>query len=160
MTSSTRLYDPIWATRFFRVLSQVDLVFKRHRSRFRGKTSLVNFSGYVRPGPRLVLGSRRRAPVNAGVIARRGGDAEVILHRLLAGQRAGPGADLFGYAYPASAGIEKRARAARWRPLGSAIREFLLPYDDVRRAASPRQRSSHSVTVFTRQALALVAGRA
>src|SRR5207245_810958 len=36
-------YDPTWATRFFHVLSQVDLVLKEHRARFRGKTSLVSF---------------------------------------------------------------------------------------------------------------------
>src|ERR1700737_4392910 len=38
-----RTYDPTWASRFFIVLSQIDLVFKEHRSRFRGKTSLVSF---------------------------------------------------------------------------------------------------------------------
>jgi len=38
-----RAYDPTWATRFFHVLSGIDLVFKQHRANFRGRTSLVQF---------------------------------------------------------------------------------------------------------------------
>src|SRR5579864_8349048 len=34
-------YEPEWAHRFWQVLSQVDIVFKEHRARFRGKTSPV-----------------------------------------------------------------------------------------------------------------------
>jgi hypothetical protein len=133
-------YDPIWATRFFRVLSQVDLVFKEHRSRFRGKTSLVNFFwGTFDLALALYSGRAVEPPVNAGVIARRGGDAEVICTGFWPGNAQVPAPTFFGYAYPAPAGIDKervQPAGAHWDPV---MKEFLLPYDDVRRAASPRQ---------------------
>jgi hypothetical protein len=133
-------YDPTWATRFFRVLSQIDLVFKEHRSRFRGKTSPVNFFwgtfdiSLIRYSGRAV-----EPPRNAGVIERKGGDAEVICSGFWPGNAQVPAPTFFGYAYPALAGIEKetlRPATAHWDP---AVREFLLPYDDVRIAASPRE---------------------
>ncbi|TMD04468.1 MAG: hypothetical protein E6J01_12950 [Chloroflexi bacterium] len=133
-------YDPTWATRFFHVLSQVDLVLKEHRARFRGKTSLVSFFwGTFDLALSLYSGRAVEPPVNAGVIARRGGDAEVICTGFWPGSAQVPAPTFFGYAYPAPVGIERepvRPAGAHWDP---AVREFLLPYDDVRRAASPRR---------------------
>jgi hypothetical protein len=133
-------YEPSWATRFFRVLSEIDLVFKEHRSRFRGKTSLVNFFwGTFDLALTRYSGRAIEPPSNAGVIARRGADAEVICSGFWPGNAQVPAPSFFGYAAPAPAGIEKetvRPEGARWNP---AVREFLLPYEDVRRAASPRE---------------------
>jgi hypothetical protein len=38
-----RVYEPVWANRFFVVLSQVDIVMKAHRSRFKGRHTPVHF---------------------------------------------------------------------------------------------------------------------
>jgi Family of unknown function (DUF5996) len=133
-------YDPIWATRFFRVLSQIDLVMKEHRARFRGKTSLVNFFwGSFDLALTRYSGRAVQPPLNAGIIERLGGDAEVICTGFWPGDARVPSPSLFGYAYPKPPGIEEerlRPPGARWDP---AIGEFLLPYDDVRRASSPRE---------------------
>src|SRR5712692_2327811 len=133
-------YDPAWATRFFHVLSQIDLVFKEHRSRFRGKTSLVNFFwGTFDLALALYPGRAVEPPANAGIIVRRGGDAETICTGFWPGNADVPAPTFFGYAFPAPAGIEKepvRPSSAHWDP---AIKEFLLPYEDVRKATSPRQ---------------------
>ena len=134
-----RTYNPTWATRFFHVLSQIDLVFKEHRSRFRGKTSLVNFFwGTFDLALTRYSGRAVEPPLNAGIIMRRGADAEVICTGFWPGNAQVPAPTLFGYAAPAPAGIEKEAvrpAGAFWDP---SIKEFLLPYDDVRKAPSPR----------------------
>jgi hypothetical protein len=133
-------YDPTWASRWFRVLSQIDLVLKEHRSRFRGKTSLVNFFwGTFDLALSLYSGRAVEPPMNAGVIARRGADAEVVCTGFWPGNAQVPAPTFFGYAFPAPVGIEKepvRPSTAHW---DQPTKEFLLPYDDVRQAASPRQ---------------------
>jgi len=133
-------YDPAWATRFFQVLSRVDLVFKEHRAGFRGKTSLVNFFwGTFDLALTRYSGRAVEPPPNAGIIVRRGGDAEVTCVGFWPGNAQVPAPAFFGYAFPAPAGLEKesvRPAGARWDP---TLREFLLPYDDVREAASPRE---------------------
>jgi Family of unknown function (DUF5996) len=133
-------YDPAWVRRFFDVLSRIDIVFKEHRAQFRGKTSLVNFFwGSFDLALTRYSGRAVRPRENAGVIERKGGDAEVICAGFWPGSARVPAPNFFGYAAPAPAGIEKetlRPEAAHW---DAAIKEFLLPYDDVRRAASPRR---------------------
>ncbi len=133
-------YDPASATRFFRVLSEIDLVLKEHRSRFRGRTSLVNFFwGTFDLALARYSGRAVEPPPNAGVIVRRGADAEAICTGFWPGNAQVPAPTFFGYAAPAPAGIEKemvRPEGAHWDP---AMKEFLLPYDDVRRASSPRE---------------------
>ncbi len=116
------------------------MVFKEHRARFRGKTSLVNFFwgtfdlALSRYSGRLV-----EPPASGGVIRRLGADAEVICVGFWPGSLRVPSPNFFGYAAPAPAGIETeplRPQGAHWDP---SIREFLLPYDDVRSASSPRE---------------------
>ena len=133
-------YDPAWATRFFQVLSPIDLVFKEHRSRFRGKTSLVNFFwGTFDLALSRYSGRAVEPPANAGIIARLGGDAEVICTGFWPGNEQVQAPAFFGYAFPAPTGIEMEAvrpAGARWDPV---VREFLLPYDEVRSTLSPRE---------------------
>jgi len=133
-------YDPTWVTRFFDVLSRIDIVFKEYRAPFRGKTSLVNFFwGSFDLALTRYSGRAVKPRQNAGVIERKGGDAEVICAGFWPGNARVPAPNFFGYAAPAPSGIEKEAvrpAGARWDP---AIKEFLLPYDDVRKAAYPRQ---------------------
>jgi hypothetical protein len=132
-------YDPAWATRFFQVLSRVDLVFKEHRSRFRGKTSLVSFFwGTFDLALLRYSGRAVEPPKNGGIIMRRGADAEVICTGFWPGNDQVPAPTFFGYTSPPPPGIETerlRPAGAHWDP---SIKEFLLPYDEVRKAASPR----------------------
>ncbi len=132
-------YDPTWATRFFHVLSNIDLVFKEHRSHFRGRTSLVQFFwGTFDLALNRYSGRPVAAPPKAGTINRLGGDAELICVGFWPGNPQVPQPAFFGYASPKPPGIEQepvRPSAAHWdAPLG----EFLLPYDDVRQASSPK----------------------
>ena len=132
-------YDPTWATRFFSVLSAIDLVLKEHRARFRGKTSLVSFFWGTFD---LVLtrysGRSVEPPAEAGIIRRLGGDAEIACAGFWPGNAQVSAPTFFGYVYPRPEGIESERLApdaAHWDP---RVGEFLLPYDDLRRASSPR----------------------
>ncbi len=133
-------YDPVWATSFFHVLSGIDLVFKEHRARFRGKTSLVNFFwGTFDLALARYSGRAIEPPANQGIIRRLSGDAEVICVGFWPGNARLPMPAFFGYAYPSPPGLEEaqlQPSAAHWDP---AAGEFILPYDDVRRASSPRE---------------------
>jgi Family of unknown function (DUF5996) len=133
-------YEPEWANRFWRVLSQIDLVLKEHRSRFRGRNSQVNFFwGSFDLAYSRFSGRPATPPPGAGLIERLGGDAEQVCCGFWPGHSRFPQAAFFSYTYPKPAGMELQAiepSKASWsRELG----EFALLYEDVRMTASPRE---------------------
>jgi hypothetical protein len=132
-------YEPEQANRFWRVLVSVDTVFKEFRARFIGKCSPVHFfwGGFDHAVTRF---SGRRAPERPGAdpITREGYSHEVISAGFWPGGMGVDGAAFYAYAAPEPAGFSGTAL----RPSGGfyhpQLKEFLLMYDDVRRAASPR----------------------
>jgi hypothetical protein len=132
-------YEPEWATRFFQVLSRIDLVLKRHRAAFRGRTSLVNFFwGTFDLSLTRYSGRRVEAPAGAGVIHRVSADAEAIAVGFWPGNTQVPMPAFFGYAYPKPDGLEAETigpAGARW---DERLGEFILPYEEVRSASPPQ----------------------
>jgi Family of unknown function (DUF5996) len=132
-------YEPELANRFWRVLSQVDLVLKEHRSRFRGRNSPVHFFwgtfdlAYSRFNGRPVT-----PPPGAGIIERLGGDAEQVCCGFWPGHSRFPQAAFFSYTYPKPAGIELQTIEPAKASWSSELGEFALLYEDVRKSASPR----------------------
>jgi len=136
-------YDPDAARRFFRILVNVDRVFKRFRTGFLGKASPVHFfwGSFDLAVTRF---SGRRAPRHPGGVPHLA-DAvatEAYSHEVSsAGFWPGGGAidypAFYSYAYPEPAGF----RATKVRPdaafFSAALGEFILPYDAVRRDADP-----------------------
>jgi uncharacterized protein DUF5996 len=130
-------YQPEYANRFWRILLSTDLVFKEFRARFLGKSSPVHFFW----GSFDICTTRfngRKAPPRKGVIT-----SEAYSHEC---SSVGwwPGGGEFNspafYAYtapePSGYGARKlRPDAAQYH---SGLHEFVLMYDDVRRARSPR----------------------
>jgi len=127
------------AARFFRVLSLVDAVMKEHRARFRGRTTPVQFYwGTFDLALTRYSGRAVEPPLDRGIIARLGGDAEAICCGWWPGDERVPYPAFFAYGYPAPAGISSfsvKPQAAAW---SESAGEFLLPYDAVRSAADPR----------------------
>ena len=133
-------YDPEYAHRFWQILILCDSIFKEFRSRFIGKDSPVHFfwGSFDLCVTRF---SGRRAPERAGAdpITREAYSHEVISAGFWPGGGDIKGPAFYVYAAPEPAGFAQqkvKPAAAYYHP---QMKEFLLMYDDVRRAASPRQ---------------------
>jgi uncharacterized protein DUF5996 len=131
-------YDGADALRFFQVLSSVDVVMKRHRAGFRGKTSPVSFFwGSFDLASTRYSGRPATPPPGAGRIMRYSEDAEQICAGFWPGDPRTPFPAFFAYGYPRPERIEE----ARPRPDGAEWVEraglFVLPYDAVRAAPDP-----------------------
>jgi hypothetical protein len=138
-----KAYDAEYANRFWRALLQADRVFKQFRARFIGKCSPVHFfwGSFDLAVTRF---SGRRAPQHPGGvphlpdwITREAYSHEVSSCGFWPGSEQMPQPLFYSYAYPEPDGFS----AATVRPGGagysSELREFILPYDDVRQSASP-----------------------
>jgi len=136
-------YDAEYANRFWRVLVQSDRIFTAFRARFIGKCSPVHFfwGSFDLAVTRF---SGRRAPEHPGgvphlpdAVTREAYSHEVSSCGFWPGGGPVPFPAYYSYAYPTPDGFGAapvRPRAAFFsRDLG----EFVLPYDEVRRAAAP-----------------------
>jgi hypothetical protein len=131
-------YDPVYAHRFWRVLSSADLLFTRFSSGFIGKKSPVHFFW----GSFDLAVSRfcgRTAPVrkDADLITREAYSHEVISAGFWPGNGGFGTAAFYCYTAPTPAGLDQqpvRPDAAYFDP---KLGEFVLRYDDVRSSASP-----------------------
>ena len=130
-------YDPEYANRLWRILRSTDIVLQEFRARFIGKASPVHFfwGSFDLCCTRF---SGRPAPPRKGVIS-----SESYSHECTSvgwwpggGDVAGPA--FYAYAAPEPAGCSTQPV----RPAGALyqgkLHEFLLMYDDLRHAASPR----------------------
>ena len=130
-------YDPEYAHRFWRVLLSTDRILNEFRARFIGKCSPVQFfwGSFDLACTRF---SGRPAPPRKGVISREAYSHEVISAGFWPGGGAIPDAAFYSYTAPLPVGLsDQPARSPGFwsKDLG----EFILMYDDVRRAESPRQ---------------------
>jgi hypothetical protein len=136
-------YDPEYANRFWRVLLQCDRVFKIFRARFVGKCSPVHFF-WGAPDLAVTRFSGRLAPPHPGGVpnlpdrvAREAYSHEVSSCGFWPG--GGPIAypAVYSYAYPEPEGFAKALIRPAAAFYSSDLREFILPYDEVRNAKSP-----------------------
>lgn len=131
-------YDPQYAQRFWWILVSSAKVFERFRSRFIGKCSPVHFfwGSFDLACTRF---SGRPAPPRKGVISGPAYSHEVSSAGFWPGGGAVQGPAYYSYTVPQPKGIESqsiRPAAASWIP---QLSEFILMYDDVRRAGSPEK---------------------
>ena len=138
-----RAYDAEYANRYWRVLLQADRVFKIFRADFIGKASPVHFF-WGAPDLAVTRFSGRPAPQHPGGVpnlpdwvAREAYSHEVSSCGFWAGGGPVPDAAFYSYAYPEPPGFA----AATVQPGGARydtdLREFIFPYDAVRRSADP-----------------------
>jgi hypothetical protein len=138
-----RSYDAEYANRFWRVLVQVDRVFKIFRARFIGKCSPVHFFW---GGPDLAVTrfSGRTAPPHPGGVphmpdwvARDAYSHEVASTGFWPGSGPVPYPAFYAYAYPEPEGYKAAPVAPAQAFYSTDLSEFILPYDAVRLAPSP-----------------------
>ncbi len=135
-------YDAEAAHAFWRVLIQVDRLFKLFRSGFLGKVSPVHFfwGSFDLAVTRF---SGRQAPLHpAGVpglpdaVAREAYSHEVSSAGFWPGNDAFPQAAFYSYAYPEPPGFRERQVSAGGY-FDKTLGEFILPYEQLRAAAEP-----------------------
>lgn len=131
-------YDPEYARRFWQILVSVDRVLEEFRSRFIGKSSPVHFfwGSFDLAVTRF---SGRRAPERADADAM---TREAYSHEVSSVGFWPGGGDVLGPAFYSYMAPEPQGfRDARVRPRAAVydpkLNEFLLMYEEVRRAASP-----------------------
>jgi hypothetical protein len=132
-------YDAEAANKFWRILVWVDAVLKEFRAKFIGKASPVHFfwGSFDLAATRF---SGRPAPPRPGAdaVTREAYSHEVSSAGFWAGGGGISGPAFYSYAAPEPAGFGERKvnpPAAYYHP---DLKEFVLLYDDVRKAASPK----------------------
>jgi Family of unknown function (DUF5996) len=138
-------YDPEYANRFWRVLLQSDRVFKEFRADFCGKCSPVHFfwGSFDLAVTRF---SGRRAPSHPGgvphlpdSVAREAYSHEVSSLGFWPGNEMMPEPIFYSYAYPEPKGFSDAKVQPAAAAYNAQLKEFVLPYEAVRRAAAPDQ---------------------
>jgi hypothetical protein len=131
-------YDPDYANRFWRILRSTDIVFKEFRARFIGKSSPSHFfwGSFDLCCTRF---SGRPAPPRKGVIT-----SEAYSHECSSVGWWPGGGDVTGpafYAYiaPEPPSLKKELIRPAAGLYQGTLHEYLLMYDDVRHATSPRE---------------------
>ena len=134
-------YDPEYARRFWRVLLQTTRVFMVFRARFTGKVSQIHlfwgaldlactrFSGRTAP-------EHPSMPGLADRVTRDAYSHEVSSCGFWPGA---PGVEAFfySYAYPEPLGYRESPVAPAQASFSTAMGEFVLPYEEMRRSADP-----------------------
>jgi hypothetical protein len=131
-------YDRAQVGAFWHALRRMEPVLQTFRARFRGKCSPVHFfwGGFDLAVTRF---NGRRAPPRKSLVDRDAYDEEVISLGFWPGDPWTGATEAFFYSYtaPAPEGLASapvRPDAASW---SEKFAEFVLPYDDVRRASDP-----------------------
>jgi len=134
-----RSYDPEYVHKFWQILVSTSTILKEFRARFIGKVSPVHFfwGSFDLAESRF---SGRRAPERPGADAmtREAYSHEVSSVGWWPGGGEVQGAAFYSYAAPEPAGFSDRTVRPQAAFYKKTIGEFLLMYDDVRAAPSPR----------------------
>ena len=130
-------YDPEYANRLWRILLSTDVVFQEFRARFTGKSSPVHFfwGSFDLCCTRF---SGRRAPPRKGIITSEAYSHECSSIGWWPGGGDVKGPAFYAYTAPEPPGYGEQTVRPEGASYPSGLREFVLMYDDVRRAASPR----------------------
>jgi hypothetical protein len=132
-------YDPAHAERFWHILVTLNPIFQEFRSRFIGKDSPVHFfwGSFDLAVSRF---SGRRAPERPGAdrITREAYSHEVSSVGWWPGGGDVANPAFYAYVSPEPAGFKDYPVKPEQARYNEQIKEFLLPYDDVRTAADPR----------------------
>jgi hypothetical protein len=131
-------YDSQYANRLWRILVSSSKVLQQFRAKFTGKCSPVHFfwGSFDLACTRF---SGRPAPARKGVISGPAYSHEVSSAGFWPGGGAVDGPAFYSYTVPQPPGMETqpvRPAVAGWN---TQLSEFILMYDDVRRAESPEE---------------------
>ncbi|HJV80167.1 DUF5996 family protein [Noviherbaspirillum sp.] len=136
-------YDPEYTNRFWRILTQVDRVFKQFRTGFIGKCSPVHFF-WGSFDLALTRFSGRTAPPHPGGVPNCPDWViqEAYSHELSScgfwpGSDAMPAPVFYAYAYPEPAGFKTVQIRPDTASYDTTLGEFILPYAELRQSHAP-----------------------
>jgi hypothetical protein len=132
-------YDPTYAHRFWQILVSTSKVMEQFRARFIGKCSPVHFFWGSFDLACTRFSGRVAVPPRHGAISGPAYSHEVSSVGFWPGGGAVDGPAFYSYTVPQPPGIAEaqlQPPEAKWNP---QLSEFILMYDDVRRAADPEQ---------------------
>jgi Family of unknown function (DUF5996) len=140
-----RPYDARCVAQFHQALLKIAPVFQQFRTAFLGKVSPVHlFWGALDLA--VTRFSGRRAPLHPGgipnlpdAVTREAYSHEVSSAGFWAGDSGVKEAMFYSYAYPEPRGFRDQRVQPDSARFDSRLGEYLLPYDDVRRAAQPEE---------------------
>lgn len=131
-------YDADYANRFWRILALTSHVFEKFRAQFIGKCSPVHFfwGSFDLAVTRF---SGRPAPERPGAdpVTREAYSHEVISHGFWPGSSAFPAPAFYSYTAPEPEGLSRQPLRPPGAFYSQEMKEFLLTYEDVRRADLP-----------------------
>jgi hypothetical protein len=134
------VYDPVWVSTYWRVLSQVGLVLELFSARFSGKVSPVHHFWHT-----FDIAASRFAdrwvdhPPDVDSVIREAYSREVISSGFWFGDSESPSPAFYSYTAPEPEGLAQqslRPASASWLERGSG-HLAVLPYDDARASADP-----------------------
>lgn len=132
-------YDPEYVNRFHRILLEADAILKEFRGRFIGKASPVHFfwGSFDLAATRF---SGRRAPERNGAdaITREAYSHECSSAGFWPGTGGASEAAFYSYTSPEPQGFRSYPVLPAAAFYDTGLGEFIVKYDDVREAASPR----------------------
>jgi hypothetical protein len=130
-------YDPVYANRFWRILTKVEPVLNEARCRFVGKCSPVHFFWGAMDLAVSRFSGRPAPPRDGPEFMRDAYSREVISHGFWPG--SGPVLEpaFYAYAVPEPPGLKTAAVQPAAAYYNGEFGEFVLPYDAVRRSADP-----------------------
>lgn len=132
-------YDKAAVEKFFRVLTNIDRVFKEFRARFNGKCSPVHFFwGSFDLAVTRFNGKDAPPRKNADKITRIAYDQAVISHGFWTGNGFGEPA-FYAYAAPEPEGFGEQKIKPDTAFYSKEMSEFFLKYEDVRKSENPDQ---------------------
>jgi Family of unknown function (DUF5996) len=133
-------YDPAWVTRYWQVLSQVNLVLEEFAARFSGKVSPVHHFWHTLDIAHTRFSDRRiDQPPQADPVTREAYSREVISFGFWFGDDTFPEPAFYSYTAPEPEGLEReplQPTTAKWvEQKGSHL--AVLRYDDARDEPDP-----------------------
>jgi hypothetical protein len=134
-----RSYDPAYANRCWRILSQIARVLTASQCTFVGKSSPVHFFWGAFDLAATRFSGRPAPPREGPAFMREAYSHEVISHGFWPGGGPLPDPVFYAYAAPEPPGFKETRVSPEFAYYHRELGEFILPYDVVRSAASPDQ---------------------
>lgn len=133
-------YDPVYANRFWRILTQTEQVLRHYRSPFLGKSSPIHFF-WGSFDLALSFFSGRPAPArpDADRITREAYSHEVISCGFWPGDERFTEPAFYSYIAPAPPGLDRLSLRPATAFYHADLGEFLLRYDDMRNTKQPAE---------------------